>query len=100
MFYTIMTKSNLGTEILLMLLVEHTMLAKCNKELFIFRRNCRIKEQNIRHGYGIFVDEKGGKYEGQFINGKLYGKGRLVNFNGDYYEGDFKDNMLNGYGTL
>ena len=45
MFYTIMTIAILNTEILRMLLVEHTMKAKCNKGLFILYTILGKKEQ-------------------------------------------------------
>ena len=59
-----MTIAILNTEILRMLLVEHTMKAKCNKGLFIFIHNFRKKGTDIIHGYGIYVKEDGSKYEG------------------------------------
>ena len=82
-----------------MLLVENTMKAKCNKGLFIFIHNFRKKGTDIMHGYGIYVYNKGSKYEGQIINGTFNGKGRQIYYSGDYYEGDFKDDKRSGYGV-
>ena len=36
---------------------------------------------------------QGDKYEGEFKNGQLNGKGTLILSNGDEYVGDFKDGM-------
>jgi hypothetical protein len=39
-------------------------------------------------------------YEGDFVVGKLQGKGKKKFNNGDFYEGEFYDDDLNGYGKM
>ena len=57
--------------------------------------------QNVYHGQGTFVwtDNKQ-VYEGNWVQGKMFGKGKLTSQNGDIYIGEFKYNKRNGKGTL
>jgi len=78
---------------------------------------------NCENGKGIFVDDVGNMYIGEFIDGvmngdvtinyanddkyigelrerKRNGKGLLIYPNGDKYEGEFIDNKQHGFGTL
>lgn len=40
----------------------------------------------------------GTKYEGQFVNGKMDGRGVMTYNNGDVYDGMFKNNLKHGEG--
>ena len=40
----------------------------------------------------------GSIYEGNWVNGKLTGKGRLIKTNGDIYVGDFLNTIPEGIG--
>jgi hypothetical protein len=40
-----------------------------------------------KHGYGVYIDRDGSKYEGYFVNGNISGRGRFINTKGDFYEG-------------
>jgi len=42
----------------------------------------------------------GGRYEGDFVDGKRTGKGTFTWANGNKYEGDFVDGKFHGKGTL
>ena len=41
----------------------------------------------------------GSKYIGDFVNGKMSGKGKYIWKDGSYYEGDFVDGNFQGYGV-
>lgn len=53
-----------------------------------------------KQGYGKYVWNSGGKYEGNWFNDKINGFGRYTLSNGRYYEGYFVDGQRNGYGKL
>ena len=54
-----------------------------------------------KHGKGILYDVNGSvEYEGDFVNGKMEGKGKLIYGDGSYYEGQFSDNKRNGKGII
>ena len=40
------------------------------------------------------------RYEGEFANGKLNGKGIMTYADGTIYEGNFKDGLEHGFGTV
>lgn len=42
----------------------------------------------------------GERYEGDFVNGQLTGKGVFFYKNGEQYEGDFVNGCKEGYGTM
>lgn len=54
---------------------------------------------DCRNGYGKYLDPVGNIYEGNWVNGKLNGKGKATQFNGDTYEGDYSDSKREGQGT-
>lgn len=41
----------------------------------------------------------GRRYYGDWVEGKMQGKGRLTNSDGSYYEGEWMDNIIHGYGV-
>jgi hypothetical protein len=56
------------------------------------------KGTNIREGYGIEIDSRGGKYEGYWKNNKKDLMGREISYNGHFYEGEFSEGLKTGYG--
>lgn len=44
----------------------------------------------VQHGTGTQTWTDGKKYEGDFRDGKLEGRGTLTHANGDYYIGEYK----------
>ncbi|TNV83684.1 hypothetical protein FGO68_gene5789 [Halteria grandinella] len=60
----------------------------------------QFDEQFLRNGSGMWVDEYGESYIGQFKAGKHHGQGKYSNHEGDTYEGQFKDGQEHGYGIL
>ena len=52
------------------------------------------------NGQGTMSFVHGGKYIGQFKDGKLHGHGALVTSDGTRYIGSFKDNKFHGKGTV
>lgn len=57
------------------------------------------KETYIRHGFGIQTWPDGAKYEGDWRNDMIQGKGTFVHPNGDLYYGMFYQDRANGKGT-
>ncbi len=54
---------------------------------------------NCENGFGTYVWKTGGKYIGDFENGKRDGKGTYTFENGDVYKGDWKNGTYDGQGT-
>lgn len=52
----------------------------------------------MRHGYGIYMYQKGHIYEGQWSLGLKHGVGRLCQSNGSYYIGQFSNGRKCGFG--
>jgi len=42
----------------------------------------------------------GGRYEGEWVDDRIHGKGKSVYSNGNVYDGEWTDGRINGYGTL
>ena len=59
----------------------------------------KCKSGNCKNGTGVAETAKGGRYEGQFKNGKPNGKGTLTLPNGYRYEGQFRNGKKDGQGT-
>ncbi|KAL9184278.1 hypothetical protein ACHAXT_002364 [Thalassiosira profunda] len=51
------------------------------------------------HGRGAVTWENGGKYDGEWVDGKANGRGVMDYGNGDRYEGGWKDGCRFGMGT-
>ena len=49
---------------------------------------------------GIYTDSDGGKYEGEWFEGKRHGKGTMTYESGDKYEGEWFKDEYHGKGTL
>ncbi len=52
------------------------------------------------HGHGTIVFPDGGKYTGQFLNGEINGRGVMTFSDGSRYTGQFRDGVLCGQGSL
>jgi hypothetical protein len=50
--------------------------------------------------FGTFVNQKGIKYVGDWVDGRQNGRGTQTDPDGRKYIGEFRDNLLNGYGVL
>ena len=60
-------------------------------------------KNGIFHGYGVYTwpekrDARGYKYEGEFRNGEMTGKGKMFFVGGSVQSGNFVNGSLNGYG--
>ena len=64
-----------------------------NKKEVLFLR------EEYGEGRGKYIYPHGGKYEGDWRNGKYNGQGTLTYPNGDKYVGEWKDGFPNGQGT-
>lgn len=53
-----------------------------------------------RHGFGIYYYLDGGRYEGEWNDDRISGKGKSIYSNGNVYEGEWTDGRINGFGTL
>ena len=51
-------------------------------------------------GSGTFIFNSGAVYTGQFIKGKIQGKGKCEFTNGNIYFGEWKDQFIDGLGTM
>ncbi|MBK7002176.1 MAG: hypothetical protein IPH35_20135 [Rhodoferax sp.] len=51
------------------------------------------------HGKGTYVLANGNRYEGEYRDGKMHGKGTYVEANGGRYEGEYRDGLVHGKGT-
>ena len=58
-----------------------------------------LDSQGEPHGRGTVSWENGGKYEGEWVDGKANGLGVMNYGNGDRYEGHWKDGSRFGHGT-
>lgn len=50
------------------------------------------------HGKGTYVEADGSRYEGQWREGKMHGKGTQIFAKGDRYEGEYHDGHRHGKG--
>ena len=53
-----------------------------------------------RGSFGVFMLRGGGRYEGDFIDGKRTGRGIFTWPDGRRYEGDFIDDKRHGHGIF
>lgn len=56
-----------------------------------------VNELNQKHGFGICEYINGGKYIGQFVDGKREGLGKLTSKNGEIFQGEFKNDVIDGF---
>ena len=63
------------------------------------RERTKVVERII-NGQGTHWLSDGGKYVGEFKNGKFNGQGTITFLDGNKYVGEFKDGKLNGQGTV
>ena len=54
---------------------------------------------DCQNGSGVYIKENGDRYEGEFVNGTLHGKGKVFWTDGNRYEGDFANGKLDGQGV-
>lgn len=52
------------------------------------------------HGLGIYRWKNGGRYEGNFVKGKMQGKGKRIFASGAVYIGDFDNSKKHGTGKI
>ena len=64
-----------------------------NNDVYIGGLDANDKPNN----YGKLIKANGNTQIGQFVNGKMHGKGVFFDINGGCFEGEFRDNALNGY---
>ena len=50
------------------------------------------------HGEGTYTGVNGGKYVGQWKDGKMHGEGTMTYANGHKYVGEYKDGLRDGLG--
>ena len=59
------------------------------------------KENGMRHRFGTFYYQEGGKYSGEWFQNKMEGRGALYYTCGNIaYEGEWKKDQLHGEGVL
>ncbi len=63
--------------------------------------NDECVEGDCENGKGVYVNEEGVRFEGNFVNGHLQGKReRIVLPDGSYYEGRVVNGLANGKGVF
>lgn len=62
--------------------------------------NCKPQKLASPNGPGSMVGNDCARYEGEFKNGKLHGKGKVTESGGRTTEGRFMDGRLNGLGKI
>lgn len=55
-------------------------------------------ENDLMHGYGIYIYSNGDMYEGEFSNNKQEGYGKYTFSDGSRYEGGWKNHRMHGTG--
>lgn len=58
------------------------------------------KRTGEREGLGLQFWPDGSKYEGQWLRGQAFGKGRMTHANGDVYEGQWRADKAQGFGVF
>ena len=53
-----------------------------------------------RHGSGVYFYLDGGRYDGEWVDDRIQGRGKSIYANSNVYEGDWVDGRINGFGTL
>ncbi|MBW7875241.1 MAG: hypothetical protein H3C47_04545 [Candidatus Cloacimonetes bacterium] len=59
-----------------------------------------MQGENVRHGYGKYIDPKDGTYEGNWANDRKSGFGINTDKHGNQYIGEHKDNHPHGNGKI
>jgi hypothetical protein len=62
--------------------------------------NTQCVKGDCYSGTGTFIFNSGATYTGQFIKGKIQGKGRCEFTNGNIYYGEWHDQFIEGVGTM
>ena len=55
---------------------------------------------DCENGYGGYAWDNGDKYEGEWKDDKMHGKGTIIFANGGEYAGEHIDGKLHGQGTF
>lgn len=82
------------------ILVYFTLIVTPVVAIYIFNPfgNNKCVRGNCEDGYGVYIYNSGMKYEGEWKNGKKYGKGTLTYPDGTKYEGKWENNRMHGFG--
>ena len=57
--------------------------------------------QGKEHGLGVLCDKDDAPlFEGEFVDGRIQGRGTFYFRNGDIYEGELRDGLFQGNGTI
>ena len=54
----------------------------------------------LKEGFGVFIEESGNRYDGEFNANKRSGHGRQIFANGDMYDGDWAEDKMHGSGRF
>ena len=66
------------------------------KDKSIYKGSWNFKGK--KEGFGIYIDSKGNKYIGNWLNDQFNGKGILISIKGDFYKGEFNKGKMEGNG--
>ncbi len=56
-------------------------------------------KDGLRHGHGKYTIDDA-VYEGEWFEGKKYGRGKIIFASGSIFEGSFKNDMKEGSGKM
>jgi len=66
----------------------------------VLGQSCPQQRLKSPNGPGVMVDVACNRYEGEFLNGRLHGRGKITRHNGDTEDGIFQNGYLSGAGVL
>ena len=67
----------------------------CNVRRLLYTLN--LYRENMRNGFHKVFYPKGGRYEGEFKDGKYHGQGVYTFADGEQYKGNHKDGRAHGH---
>lgn len=71
-----------------------------SKKVFFSKYEGTFNSENVPHGYGVYTDLTGNRYEGEYRDGEQTGLAKSETYFGDKYTGEFREGAYHGRGRL